>query len=64
MLPEEIAANESHICKKICRPTRDLSSQGEEVRSGEMCGSCQVATGEILDGLVRDIDDAKTVNGE
>lgn len=29
------------------------------MRSGEMCGPCQVATSEMLDGLVRDVDGAQ-----
>lgn len=56
IVPEGIAANEPHIHNKICRPTEDLGSQEAEVRSGEMCGPCQVATGKILDDLVRDVD--------
>jgi hypothetical protein len=56
---EELAASEIHICGKICRSFDESDIQKTEVCSGEMCGPCQVATGEILDSLVRDLDAAE-----
>lgn len=61
---EERATNETHICNNVCQPSEDFSPQEMEVRSGEMCRPCQIATGEISDNLVRDVDGAETSDDE
>jgi hypothetical protein len=61
---EEQVANKTKACNNICQPSEDVGSQETEVRSGEMCGPCQVATGEILDDLVRDVNGAQASDGQ
>jgi hypothetical protein len=55
----QLGVDETLICNNNCLPAEESGPQETEVRSGEICGPCQVAVGEILDGLVRDVDGAE-----